>query len=72
MKKINDEFGHREGDQALLDTATILKETFRTSDIIARLGGDEFVILLDDYLESHGHLFSLVGLLLRDGVCLYA
>jgi diguanylate cyclase (GGDEF)-like protein/PAS domain S-box-containing protein len=45
MKGINDTFGHKEGDQALLDTSRILRETFRESDIIARMGGDEFVIL---------------------------
>ena len=45
MKWINDNLGHKVGDQALVETATILKDTFRKSDIIARLGGDEFVIL---------------------------
>jgi diguanylate cyclase (GGDEF)-like protein len=50
MKTINDELGHKEGDQALIDTATILKKTFRSSDIIARIGGDEFAVLLT---ESH-------------------
>jgi len=45
MKWINDNMGHPEGDRALLSAATILRETFRESDIIARIGGDEFVIL---------------------------
>jgi diguanylate cyclase (GGDEF)-like protein/PAS domain S-box-containing protein len=45
LKQINDSMGHQEGDRALATTAEILKETFRTSDIIARLGGDEFVVL---------------------------
>lgn len=45
LKKINDSFGHAEGDRAIIDAATILEKTFRTSDIVARLGGDEFVIL---------------------------
>jgi diguanylate cyclase (GGDEF)-like protein/PAS domain S-box-containing protein len=48
MKKINDEFGHKEGDQALIDISTILKKTFRASDIIARIGGDEFTVLITD------------------------
>jgi diguanylate cyclase (GGDEF)-like protein len=46
LKTINDTLGHREGDLALIDTANILKETFRESDIIARIGGDEFVSLI--------------------------
>ncbi len=45
LKAINDTFGHREGDLALLETADLLKQTFRESDIIARIGGDEFVVL---------------------------
>lgn len=45
MKRINDQLGHEFGDQALVTTATILKSTFRASDIIARLGGDEFIAL---------------------------
>ena len=45
LKEINDSLGHHEGDRALKKTAEILKETFRSSDILARLGGDEFVVL---------------------------
>ena len=45
LKNINDNFGHTEGDKALKVIATILKQTFRPSDLIARLGGDEFIIL---------------------------
>ncbi len=52
MKEINDRFGHKEGDQALVDISHILKETFRESDIIARIGGDEFVILAMNSLET--------------------
>ncbi len=48
MKRINDEFGHNEGDNALIKTAEILNRTFRSSDIIARLGGDEFTVLVTD------------------------
>jgi diguanylate cyclase (GGDEF)-like protein/PAS domain S-box-containing protein len=48
MKKINDEFGHNEGDNALIQTAQILNHSFRSSDIIARLGGDEFIVLVTD------------------------
>jgi diguanylate cyclase (GGDEF)-like protein len=46
IKGINDTLGHHEGDRALTDTAHILKDTFRASDIIARLGGDEFAALM--------------------------
>jgi diguanylate cyclase (GGDEF)-like protein/PAS domain S-box-containing protein len=46
LKKINDTFGHPEGDLALVETAAVLKEIFRESDIIGRLGGDEFAVLM--------------------------
>jgi diguanylate cyclase (GGDEF)-like protein len=45
LKKINDTFGHHEGDLALKETADILKESFREADIIARIGGDEFIVI---------------------------
>jgi diguanylate cyclase (GGDEF)-like protein len=41
---VNDKFGHLAGDQLIVGTATILKRTFRNSDIIPRIGGDEFAI----------------------------
>jgi two-component system cell cycle response regulator len=45
MKWINDNLGHKQGDDALISMADILKQTFRESDIIARIGGDEFAIV---------------------------
>jgi diguanylate cyclase (GGDEF)-like protein len=48
MKQINDTFGHQEGDCALIEIASILKEVFRKSDIICRMGGDEFAVLAID------------------------
>ncbi len=44
LKRINDIFGHHVGDQALIRLATILKGSFRSSDIKGRMGGDEFAI----------------------------
>ena len=46
LKKVNDSYGHAEGDKLIQSIATVLKTTFRTEDIVARLGGDEFGVLL--------------------------
>jgi diguanylate cyclase (GGDEF)-like protein len=48
LKKINDQYGHDEGDIAIKAMGNILENTFRNSDIIARIGGDEFTILTID------------------------
>jgi len=45
LKWVNDNLGHNEGDRVLIESAKILKKTFRKSDILARIGGDEFVLL---------------------------
>lgn len=52
LKWINDHRGHNEGDRALIALASILKSTFRESDIIARIGGDEFAVLLESTDEN--------------------
>lgn len=53
LKDINDSFGHREGDRALVRTADAIEEVFRDSDIVARLGGDEFAVLALDASGRH-------------------
>lgn len=52
FKEINDTFGHKEGDHALRTLADLLRNCFRSSDILARLGGDEFVVLCNGDLDA--------------------
>jgi diguanylate cyclase (GGDEF)-like protein/PAS domain S-box-containing protein len=52
LKRINDSFGHDQGDAALVEAADLLKDAFRDSDIVARLGGDEFAVLAIDIAEG--------------------
>jgi diguanylate cyclase (GGDEF)-like protein/PAS domain S-box-containing protein len=52
LKGINDTFGHQAGDRALVETANVLRESFRQSDILARMGGDEFAGFVAEAEES--------------------
>jgi len=67
LKEINDNYGHQEGDEALVKTAEILKGCFRQMDIIARMGGDEFVILVvDSTLKDKDYLIKRLENLISD------
>jgi diguanylate cyclase (GGDEF)-like protein len=56
LKQINDRFGHREGDAALVRVGQALEDVFRDSDILARIGGDEFAMLAPDASNHHESL----------------
>lgn len=46
FKKVNDEFGHEVGDEALLGFSNLMKNNMRSVDLVARLGGEEFIIVM--------------------------
>ncbi|MCP4746802.1 MAG: EAL domain-containing protein [Desulfobacteraceae bacterium] len=58
FKNINDTLGHSFGDQLILHTSRVLKNTIRQTDIIARFEGDEFTIILEEinHLEIAGRV----------------
>ncbi|MFM2668476.1 GGDEF domain-containing protein [Vibrio mediterranei] len=51
IKKINDDYGHKTGDEYLELISNALKENFRSNDLIARLGGDEFIVIVQGIKE---------------------
>lgn len=44
LKKVNDMYGHHEGDRLLRYITSVTKENLGSGDLIFRLSGDEFVI----------------------------
>lgn len=52
FKAVNDRYGHQAGDRVLTETARLLRENVRESDLVARYGGEEFVVLLAETAEA--------------------
>lgn len=46
LKRVNDRFGHLEGDRCLREVARVMERSVRTTDRCFRWGGDEFVVVL--------------------------
>lgn len=46
FKKVNDELGHKKGDQVLQLLATLMQDECRAEDMVCRYGGEEFLIML--------------------------
>jgi diguanylate cyclase (GGDEF)-like protein len=44
LKRTNDTLGHQAGSDFLVETARILKSSFREADVVGRIGGDEFAV----------------------------
>ena len=59
LKAINDTFGHRVGDEALMEISKLLLSSVRKTDCVARMGGDEFGILLDQADEQRAWQMAL-------------
>ncbi|MDF2447307.1 MAG: diguanylate cyclase [Moraxellaceae bacterium] len=59
LKAINDLFGHRVGDQLLVEIAHRMAGVIRTGDVLARMGGDEFIVLLNG-IENEGQALGVV------------
>ncbi len=74
FKYINDTYGHKVGDEALVITAELLKECF-PEDFIARIGGDEFLITKlgefteEELAEAAAHFLEKMGQTFASSAC---
>lgn len=48
FKKVNDTYGHHVGDNVLMRTAAILRQSVTPNDFVARYGGEEFAIIFTE------------------------
>lgn len=65
FKEVNDQWGHRFGDQVLQAVAKLLGSVSEARDNVARLGGDEFVMFFEDVQDPR----KIVALLEKLHVC---
>lgn len=52
FKQINDNYGHKVGDQILIELVPVLQSMLRQSDQVFRFGGEEFVVLVADIKQA--------------------
>ncbi len=65
FKEFNDTYGHLSGDEALRNTAHVIRRCIRIIDIAARYGGEEFAIILPTTDKEDA---QLIGNRIRDGI----
>ncbi len=58
FKRINDTYGHAQGDDVLIEVANTLSKGIRNGDILARWGGEEFIVFLPDTKSADATLLA--------------
>jgi len=58
FKKFNDTFGHQQGDRVLKETARLVKESVRGTDLACRYGGEEFALILPHTTAEQAMIFA--------------
>ena len=58
FKLVNDDWGHEEGDRALVRLADIFRRETRGNDVVGRMGGEEFIALLGSSDLDEGRSYA--------------
>ncbi|MFK3659349.1 GGDEF domain-containing protein [Scandinavium sp. NPDC088450] len=58
FKRINDRYGHLQGDKVIQCVADILQNAVRKGDVAARIGGEEFALLLANTDAENAHAIA--------------
>jgi diguanylate cyclase (GGDEF)-like protein len=58
FKKVNDNWGHQEGDRVLKELGALLISSGRQTDAISRFGGEEFLLVIPNTNETEMLLFA--------------
>ena len=67
FKKVNDTFGHPEGDMILREIASLLKKSVRKKDTVGRYGGEEFILILPEAgIEASSMIAERIRLLVEN------
>ncbi len=67
LKKINDKFGHSVGDELIIKSANIIKDSFKDIGSCYRIGGDEFVVFIsgkkidEDYQKGIENMNTIIS-----------
>ena len=68
FKVINDTFGHRIGDEVLIQISDIFADNIRTYDIVARYGGEEFIFFIYADRYETVHIFERIQSIIRSQI----
>ncbi|MEI4771993.1 GGDEF domain-containing protein [Psychrobacillus sp. FJAT-51614] len=58
FKRVNDNYGHQCGDEALIHTSNIIKSNVRESDAFIRFGGEEFAVIMPNTDVDEGLIIA--------------
>ncbi|NYF25993.1 GGDEF domain-containing protein [Sporosarcina sp. JAI121] len=58
FKKVNDNYGHQCGDQALKHTSSIINNNVRNTGVFVRFGGEEFAVILPNTDVAEGLIIA--------------